>query len=412
MATASKSAVISKKKVDPLFSWEGLDRAGKITRGERRAAGASVILADLRRQGCTKLKVKQVKVRKGGKIKEKDLAVFTRQLATMLRAGVPLMQSLDIVGKGSTNPAMSALMSTLKSDIESGNDLGYALGRHPQYFDTLFCNLVRAGEQAGILEDILERLAMYKEKTLAVKSKVKGALFYPTAIMVVAFVIIAVIMIFVIPAFKKLFSSFGADLPAPTKIVMAMSDFFVGNWYFIFGGIALAAFLIRRAFKTSVAFREAYETALLKLPLFGDLVFKGAVARWARTLATMFAAGVPLVEALDSVAGAAGNVVFYKATIGVRNKIAQGTTLTTALNEAGLFPNMMIQMAMIGEEAGALDGMLNKVADFYEAEVDDAVSALASLMEPMIMAVLGVLIGGLVVAMYLPIFKMGSVAAG
>ena len=305
---------------------------------------------------------------------------------------------------------MGNLLSTIKSDIEVGNTLTEALRKHPKYFDALYCNLVEAGEAAGILETVLDRLAVYKEKILGVKSKIKSALFYPTAIIVVAFVIVAVIMIWVIPAFKELFSSFGADLPLPTKIVMDLSDGFVAYWWAIFGGIAGAFIGGRSMFKKSLKLQHMFQRYLLKAPVFGDLVYKGALARWSRTLATMFAAGVPLVEALESVGGATGNIVFEEATNEIRNKVSVGTTLTQALVEATVFPNMLIQMTQIGEEAGALDSMLNKVADFYEAEVDDAVAALASLMEPMIMAFLGVIIGGLVVALYLPIFKMGSVA--
>ena len=321
-----------------------------------------------------------------------------------------MLQALDIVGKGHDNPSVGNLLSTIKSDIEVGNTLTEALRKHPKYFDALYCNLVEAGEAAGILETVLDRLAVYKEKILGVKSKIKSALFYPTAIIVVAFVIVAVIMIWVIPAFKELFSSFGADLPLPTKIVMDLSDGFVAYWWAIFGGIAGAFIGGRSMFKKSLKLQHMFQRYLLKAPVFGDLVYKGALARWSRTLATMFAAGVPLVEALESVGGATGNIVFEEATNEIRNKVSVGTTLTQALVEATVFPNMLIQMTQIGEEAGALDSMLNKVADFYEAEVDDAVAALASLMEPMIMAFLGVIIGGLVVALYLPIFKMGSVA--
>lgn len=398
------------KKLDPIFRWEAFDRNGKRQKGELRMQRQADVHTYLKRVGYTDVKIKKVREKRGRSISEKDISLFTRQLSTMLRSGVPLLQAIEIVGKGHDNPRVGKLLAAVKLEIESGNSLSYAFAQHPNHFDRLYCNLVQAGEQAGILEAILDRLAVYKEKTLAVKSKIKGALFYPTAIMVVAFLVVAVIMIWVIPAFKKLFSSFGADLPVPTQIVMNMSDFFVDNWWIIFGSIAIAGTLTARAFKNSRKLQNSFERILIKSPVFGNLVYKGALARWSRTLATMFAAGVPLVEALESVAGAAGNVVFLEATNEIRSKVSTGTTLTQSMTEADLFPNMMIQMTAIGEEAGALDSMLNKVADYYEAEVDDAVSALASLMEPLIMAFLGVIIGGLVVAMYLPIFKMGSTA--
>lgn len=417
MATASKrptlkkaSTAKEKEKKLPLYIWAGVDRNGRKVHGEMRAEGDAAIKTALRKQGYNKLIVKKQKVKRARKINEKDLTLFTRQLSTMLKSGVPLLQALDIVGKGHDNPSVGNLLSTIKSDIEVGNTLTEALRKHPKYFDALYCNLVEAGESAGILETVLDRLAVYKEKILGVKSKIKSALFYPTAIIVVAFVIVAVIMIWVIPAFKELFSSFGADLPLPTKIVMDLSDVFVAYWWAIFGGIAGAFIGGRSMFKKSLKLQHMFQRYLLKAPVFGNLVYKGALARWSRTLATMFAAGVPLVEALESVGGATGNIVFEQATNEIRNKVSVGTTLTQALVEATVFPNMLIQMTQIGEEAGALDSMLNKVADFYEAEVDDAVAALASLMEPMIMAFLGVIIGGLVVALYLPIFKMGSVA--
>lgn len=414
MATKSnkhpKRSTTQAKKLEPLFEWSAVDRSGKKAQGEVRAPGEAIVKTNLRKQGYSKIVIKKVKMRRASKITDKDLTLFTRQLATMLRSGVPLLQALDIVGKGHSNPAVGNLLMNIKADIEVGNTLTEALRKHPRYFDALYCNLVEAGEGAGILEGILDRLAVYKEKTLRVKSQIKSALFYPTAIVVVAFVIVAVIMIWVIPAFKELFSSFGADLPTPTKIVMAISDGFVAWWWAIFGTLGVAIFSIKTAFKKSILLQHRFERILIKAPVFGDLVYKGAVARWSRTLATMFAAGVPLVEALESVGGAAGNIVFKEATDDIRNKVSIGVTLTQSMTEARIFPNMMIQMTQIGEEAGALDSMLNKVADFYESEVDDAVSALSSLMEPLIMAFLGVIIGGLVVALYLPIFKMGQVA--
>jgi len=412
MATAikQKSKKPAKEKLDPLYIWTGVDRNGKKAHGEARAPGEAALKTLLRKQGINKVVLKKVKVRRARKITEKDMTLFTRQLSTMLKSGVPLLQALDIVGKGHDNPSVGNLLGTIKSDIEVGNTLTEALRRHPRYFDVLYCNLVEAGEQAGILEQVLDRLAVYKEKILGVKSKIKSALFYPTAIIVVAFIIVVVIMIWVIPAFKELFSSFGADLPMPTKIVMNMSDFFVDYWWAIFGSIGTTYFFAKRAYSNSLLLQQKFQRYLLKAPVFGDLVYKGAIARWSRTLATMFAAGVPLVEALESVGGASGNIVFEEATTEIRHKIEVGITLTQSLVEARIFPNMLVQMTQIGEEAGALDAMLNKVADFYEAEVDDAVAALSSLMEPMIMAFLGVVIGGLVVALYLPIFKMGQVA--
>ncbi len=403
---AKKQKNIDAKKVN--FTWEALDRNNKAVKGEMSAPGEAVVLSNLRKQGFTKIKVKKAKRSIGKTITQKDMTVFTRQLATMLKSGVPLLQGLELVGKGHSNPSMQMLVASIKTDIESGNTLTEAIKRHPKQFDKLYCNLVEAGEQAGILEGILDRLAVYQEKTMALKSKIKGALFYPVSIIVVAFIIVAVIMIWVIPAFKEMFSSFGADLPLPTKIVMQMSDYFVTYWWAIFGTIFGIFIGMKKTFQSSVKLQNRFDAILLKAPVFGNLVEKGALARWSRTLATMFAAGVPLVEALESVSGASGNYVYSSATDIIRVKISTGNTLTQSMTEANLFPNMMVQMTSIGEEAGALDDMLNKVADFYEAEVDDAVSALASLMEPMIMVFLGVIIGGLVVSMYLPIFKMGS----
>lgn len=407
MSTTNNKTATSKNS---LFSWEAVDRNNKAVKGEMNAPGEAVVQATLRKQGFTKIKVKKTKVKRGTKITQKDMTLFTRQLATMLRSGVPLLQGLELVGSGHNNPSMRTLVSAIKTDIESGNTLTEAIRRHPNQFDKLYCNLIEAGEQAGILEGILDRIAVYQEKTLALKSKIKGALFYPVSIIIVAFIIVAVIMIWVVPAFKEMFTSFGGDLPLPTKIVMDISDFFVAYWWAIFGAIFGIFTTIKNIFKKSVSLQNRMDALLLKAPVFGNLVEKGALARWSRTLATMFAAGVPLVEALESVAGASGNHVFESATNIIKGKIATGNTLTQSMTEAGIFPNMMVQMTSIGEEAGALDDMLNKVADFYEAEVDDAVAALASLMEPMIMVFLGVIIGGLVVAMYLPIFKMGAVA--
>lgn len=401
---------VKDNKKEVLYAWEGTDRKGKKIKGDMRASGEAFVTATLRRQGITVTKVKkQSSLASSGTITEKDVTLFTRQLATMMKSGVPLLQAFDIVGKGHSNAAVAKLLSEIKSEVETGSSLSQAFRKYPLYFDNLFCNLVGAGEQAGILDSLLDRLATYKEKTLAIKSKIKSALFYPVSIIVVAFGITAVIMIFVVPAFKDLFSSFGAELPAPTLIVMAISDFFVEYWWAIFGSIGGGIWFFFYTWKRSEKMQSTMDRLMLKVPVFGHLVRIGTIARFARTLSTMFAAGVPLVEALDSVAGAAGNRVYYDATKKVQSEISTGTSLTVAMQNTEVFPNMVLQMVTIGEESGALDSMLSKVADFYEAEVDDAVEALSSLMEPIIMVVLGVLIGGLVVAMYLPIFKMGQV---
>jgi type IV pilus assembly protein PilC len=406
MATAAAKATAGPKEFN--FTWEGRDKGGKVIRGELRSVSETAVNATLRRQGIIVQKVKKQKVGRGGKVTEKDISLFTRQLATMMKAGVPLLQCFDIVSKGASNPAVGRLLSEVKTEVETGSSLAAAFRKYPLHFDALFCNLVAAGEQAGILETLLDRLATYKEKILAIKSKIKSALFYPIAIVVVAFIITAVIMIFVIPAFKEVFTNFGADLPAPTLLVMAISDWFVANWYIIFPCIGGGVYGFLEAWKRSLPVQIFMDRLMLKLPVFGDLVLKSTIARWTRTLATMFAAGVPLVEAHDSVGGASGNHVYLTATKKIQAEVSTGTSLTMAMQNAGVFPNMVLQMCSIGEETGALDSMLSKVADFYEAEVDDAVEALSSLMEPMIMVVLGTLIGGMVIAMYLPIFKMGQ----
>jgi type IV pilus assembly protein PilC len=406
MATAAAKAAGPKEFN---FLWEGRDKGGKVIRGELRSVSEAAVNATLRRQGIIVRKVKKQKYGRGGKVTEKDISLFTRQLATMMKAGVPLLQCFDIVSKGAANPAVTRLLVEVKTEVETGNSLAGAFRKYPLHFDALFCNLVAAGEQAGILETLLDRLATYKEKILAIKSKIKSALFYPIAIIVVAFIITAVIMIFVIPAFKQVFTNFGADLPAPTLMVMAISDWFVANWYIIFPVVIGGVIGFLEAWKRSVPVQIFMDRLLLKVPVFGDLVLKSTIARWTRTLATMFAAGVPLVEALDSVGGASGNHVYLTATKKIQTEVSTGTSLTMAMQNSGVFPNMVLQMCSIGEETGALDAMLSKVADFYEAEVDDAVEALSSLMEPVIMVVLGTLIGGMVIAMYLPIFKMGQV---
>lgn len=406
MATAAAKAAGPKEFN---FTWEGRDKGGKVIRGELRSVSEAAVNATLRRQGIIVQKVKKQKYGRGGKVTEKDITLFTRQLATMMKAGVPLLQSFDIVSKGASNPAVTRLLVDIKTEVETGAPLASAFRKYPLHFDALFCNLVAAGEQAGILETLLERLATYKEKILAIKSKIKSALFYPIAIIVVAFIITAVIMIFVIPAFKEVFTNFGADLPAPTLMVMAISDWFVGNWYIIFPAIIGGVIGFLEAWKRSVPVQIFMDRLMLRLPVFGNLVLKSTIARWTRTLATMFAAGVPLVEALDSVGGASGNHVYLMATKQIQKEVSTGTSLTMAMQNSGVFPNMVLQMCSIGEETGALDAMLGKVADFYEAEVDVAVEGLSSLMEPIIMVVLGTLIGGMVIAMYLPIFKMGQV---
>ena len=392
------------------FAWEGKDKIGKLVRGEMRASGATLVQATLRRQGILVTKIKKQSAGGRGSVTEKDITLFTRQLATMMKAGVPLLQSFDIVSKGAANPAVAKLLVDIKTDVESGSSLTLAFRKYPLYFDALFCNLVGAGEQAGILDSLLDRLATYKEKIQGIKSKIKSALFYPVAIIVVAFIITAVIMIFVIPQFKSVFSSFGAELPTPTVVVIAISEAFVAYWHVMFGAIGGAVYAFFYFWKRSLAMQITMDRVMLKLPVFGELVRKATIARWTRTLSTMFAAGVPLVEALDSVAGAAGNHVYMLATRQIKGEVSTGQNLTVSMQNTNLFPSMVIQMVSIGEESGQLDGMLSKVADFFEAEVDDAVEALSSLMEPMIMVILGTLIGGIVVAMYLPIFKLGAIA--
>ncbi len=407
MANAAKARPLAVR--ESTFLWEGKNKDGKTVRGEMRAASEAVVQTSLRRQGVLNARVKKARFKVGGKVGEKDISLFTRQLATMMKSGVPLLQAFDIVGRGHANPAVAKLLLDIKADVETGSSLSQAFRKYPLHFDALYCNLVAAGEQAGILDTLLERLATYKEKILAIKSKIKSALFYPIAVIVVAFVITAVIMIFVIPAFKDVFKSFGADLPAPTLLVIAISDFFVAYWWAIFGIIFGGLYFFFEAWKRSEKVQMAMDRLLLRLPIFGDIIRKAIIARWSRTLSTMFAAGVPLVESLDSVGGAAGNYVYKAATKQIQGEVSTGTSLTNAMTNVNLFPNMVTQMVAIGEESGALDSMLSKVADFFEQEVDDAVEAMSSLMEPIIMVVLGTLIGGMVVAMYLPIFKLGAV---
>jgi type IV pilus assembly protein PilC len=390
------------------YAWEGKDKTGKSVKGTVRAASDAIVATNLRRQGINVVKIK--KQRSTGKaITSKDITLFTRQLAVMMKSGVPLLQAFDIVGKGHSNPTVARLLMDIKTDVETGSSLQQAFEKFPLYFNPLYCNLIGAGEAAGILDALLERLATYMEKSENLKSKIKSALTYPISIIVVAFGITAVIMIFVVPAFKELFEGFGADLPAPTLMLMNISNIFVTYWYAIFGGVGGGLYTFFYFWKRSKKMQDFMDRLMLKMPIFGELLRKAAIARWTRTLATMFAAGVNLVEALESVAGAAGNVIYFDATKKIQRDVSSGSGLTVSMQETELFPSMVLQMVAIGEEAGSLDSMLSKVADFYEAEVDDAVAAISSLMEPVIMVVLGGLIGGMVVAMYLPIFKMGEV---
>jgi type IV pilus assembly protein PilC len=413
MAQAPKPAAASKIQKSDMYVWEGMDKNGKRVKGEMSGVSDNLIKATLRRQGINpttvKKKSKPLFGAGGKKITTKDITVFARQLATMMSSGVPLVQSFEIVGRGHENRRMQDLIMEIKASVEAGGTLAEALGKHPLQFNELFINLVTAGEHAGILESILHKLATYMEKTEALKSKIKGALFYPTAVIVVAFIITTILMIFVIPQFENLFKGFGADLPAPTKVVIQVSQIFQKYWWIMAGVILGGGYGLIEAKTRSRAVAHFIDRMSLKLPVVGDILEKSSIARFARTLATMFAAGTPLVEAMTSVAGACGNIIFYDATMKMRDEVATGTQLQVAMRDSGVFPNMVIQMVAIGEESGALDSMLNKVADWYEQEVDDAVDALTSLLEPIIMAVLGVIIGGLVVSMYLPIFKMGQV---
>lgn len=409
MAVATQASRGQRDVKTYLFNWEGLDKNNKTLRGDLRAASETVVTTTLRRQGIRVIKVKRISLRGGGAVRERDVTFFTRQLSTMMRAGVPLLQSFDIVARGHSNPRFSRMLLDIKAQVEAGSSLSQAFHRHPMQFDGLYCNLVAAGEQAGVLDTVLDRLATYKEKILAIKGKIKSALFYPAMVIAVAIVVVTVIMVFVIPSFKEVFSSFGASLPGPTLIVIAISDFFVAYWLFVVllmvGAMVGMWFLWKRV----PAFRRIFDRVVLRVPIIGKVLRQAAIARWSRTLATMFAAGVPLVDALDSVSGAAGNQVYADATRRIRTDVSTGTSLSNAMIATDVFPNMVLQMTQIGEESGSLDGMLNKVADFYEREVDDAVTALSSLMEPILMVFLGVVVGGLVIAMYLPIFKLGSV---
>ncbi|NOQ94555.1 MAG: type II secretion system F family protein [Methylophaga sp.] len=402
-----------KQKLDPIFLWQGTDKQGRRTKGEMSGPNANLVKALLRRQGITPIKVKrkpkELFAAKKPPIKPADIAVFSRMLATMMSSGVPLMQSMQIIGEGHENASMQDMILAIKADVESGTSLAESLGKYPFHFDDLFVNLVNAGEQSGTLETLLHEIAIYKEKTEALKAKIKKALVYPISILVVAFVVTAILMIFVIPQFESLFAGFGAELPALTQFVIGVSQFFQQWWWLIFGSIIGSVYGIMEAKKRSRKVQHFFDRMLLKVPVIGIIMEKGAIARFARTFATMFKAGVPLVEAMVSVAGATGNIVFSEGTMEMRDEVSTGTQLNVAMRNSELFPNMVIQMVAIGEESGALDTMLAKVADFYESEVDDAVDNMTALMEPLIMAFLGVVIGTLVIAMYLPIFKLGAV---
>lgn len=395
------------------FVWEGADRRGTKVKGETTGNSVAVVKAELRRQGISPTKVKKKSALLGGskgkKITPKDIAIFSRQLATMMSAGVPLVQSFEIVGRGHENPRMQELLLGIKADIEAGNPLAESLAKHPLYFDELFCNLVQAGEHAGILENLLHKIAAYKERTEAIKAKIKKAMFYPTAVLVVAFIVTAILLLKVVPQFEELFTGFGASLPAFTQLVINLSKFMQDYWFIIFGGIGGIVFGLMEAKKRSLKFNHFLDRVVLKIPVMGMIIHKAAIARYARTLSTMFAAGVPLVDAMDSVAGATGNSVYTQAVYRIRDDVSTGRQLQLSMRDAGMFPSMVVQMVAIGEEAGSLDEMLGKVADFYEEEVNNAVDSMSSLLEPMIMAILGTLVGGLVVAMYLPIFKLGAV---
>ncbi len=406
MATAATATT------NTTFVWEGVDRKGTRVKGEAAASNEILLKADLRRQGINPLKVKKKSkplFSRSKKIVPKDIAIFARQLATMMTAGVPLVQAFEIIGRGHEKPAMQELIMAIKNDVESGTGLADSLSKHPKYFDDLFTNLVNAGEQSGALETLLDKIATYKEKTEELKGKVKKALFYPTAVLVVAFVVSGILLLFVVPQFQELFQGFGADLPAFTLFVIKLSEFMQQWWWLVLFGIGAAVFSFINAKKRSAAVRRGIDVFALKIPVVGNILEKSAIARFARTLSTMFAAGVPLVEAMESVAGATGNALFEEATLKMKDEVASGTQLQQSMRATNLFPNMVVQMVAIGEESGSLDEMLSKVADFYEQEVDNLVDGLSSLLEPLIMAILGVVVGGLVVAMYLPIFKLGQV---
>ncbi|WP_312905061.1 type II secretion system F family protein [Stutzerimonas nitrititolerans] len=395
-----------------VFTWEGLDRQGAKIKGELSGVSPALVKAQLRKQGINPQKVRKKSISlfsAGKKIKPMDIALFTRQMATMMKAGVPLLQSFDIIGEGFDNPNMRKLVDDLKQEVAAGNSFASSLRKKPQYFDDLYCNLVDSGEQSGSLETLLDRVATYKEKTEALKAKIKKAMNYPIAVVLVAVIVTAILLIKVVPQFQDVFANFGAELPAFTLMVIGLSEALQAWWYVVLAGFVGAAYAFKQAHTRSEKFRNWFDRLMLKVPVVGDILYKSSVARFARTLSTTFAAGVPLVDALDSVAGATGNVVFRTATNKVKSDVSSGMQLNFSMRTTGTFPSMAVQMTAIGEESGALDEMLSKVATFYEDEVDNMVDGLTALMEPMIMAVLGVLVGGLIIAMYLPIFQMGSV---
>jgi type IV pilus assembly protein PilC len=402
-----------KKQKSLQFEWEGTNRKGQKVKGETSGPNLATVKAQLRKQGVQPGKVKKkatplFSFGGGGKVTPLDITFFTRQMATMMKAGVPLVQSFDIVSEGVDNPALKTLIGQIRDDVSAGNDFASALKKHPKYFDDLFCNLIESGEQSGALETMLDKVAVYKEKTEALKKKIKKAMMYPAVTLAIASIVTVILLVKVVPTFDSMFRSFGSELPAPTKIVVAISEWMQAYWYYIVAIIGGFVFSLKQALARSPAFKDKFEAGLLKTPVFGDLLMKAAIARFARVLSTTFAAGVPLVEALDSVAGAVGNSVYRKAVLNVRDEVSQGQQMHFAMKSTGVFPNMVVQMTSIGEESGALDSMLSKAADYFEDEVDNAVDNLTALMEPLVMSFLGVVIGGMIVAMYLPIFEMGK----
>jgi type IV pilus assembly protein PilC len=402
-----------KKQKSQLFSWEGINRKGQKVKGETSGPNLATVKAQLRKQGIQPGKVKKkatslISFGGGGKITPLDITFFTRQMATMMKAGVPLVQSFDIVGEGVDNPALKVLIAQIRDDVSAGNDFASALKKHPKHFDELFCNLIESGEQSGALETMLDKVAVYKEKTEALKKKIKKAMMYPAVTLAIASIVTVILLVKVVPTFESMFKSFGSELPAPTQMVVAISEWTQAYWYVMLGIIIGFVVGLKQALARSPSFKDKFEAGLLKTPVFGDLLMKAAIARFARVLSTTFAAGVPLVEALDSVAGAVGNSVYRKAVLNVRDEVSQGQQMHFAMKATGVFPNMVVQMTSIGEESGALDAMLSKAADYYEDEVDNAVDNLTALMEPLVMSFLGVVIGGMIVAMYLPIFEMGK----
>lgn len=402
-----------KKQKSLQFEWEGTNRKGQKVKGENSGPNLATVKAQLRKQGIQPGKVKKkvtplLSLGGNKKITPDDITFFTRQMATMMKAGVPLVQSFDIVGDGADNPAMKELIGQIRDDVSAGNDFASALQKHPKYFDELFCNLIESGEQSGALEQMLDKVAIYQEKTQALKAKIKKAMMYPAITLLIASVVTVILLVKVVPTFESMFKSFGSELPAPTKMVVAISEWTQAYWYYMVGVVVGVFVGLKQALERSPAFKDKFEEALLKAPVFGDLIMKAAIARFARVLSTTFAAGVPLVEALDSVAGAVGNSVYRKAVLNIRDEVSQGQQMHFAMKATGVFPNMVVQMTSIGEESGALDTMLSKSADYFEDEVDNAVDNLTALMEPLVMSFLGVVIGGMIVAMYLPIFEMGK----